>query len=468
MVDGRATRRSVVRGGRARRALRSAVAVVAAVSLGGCWFQEGGSAGNTRANPSEAALTVDNVESLAVDWRADVDASLSEPIISGDRVYVTARDYSTGSGATLGDLSVRAYDRDSGTLVWSTSLLPADADVEGDAMGVGLIDGALWVPYWHSAMPTCTGRIERLDPDTGLILGSDATPTRPTSSAVAGAGVVALTGYNCAGSSSEVAVLEPATRARRWSHTFPVGHSATTPTLVGDMLVIKASAPRVASQTLYGFRAQGCGAPACGFSWDLRDAPFAQGRPVAGPDGSVFDTVHGDGGIDVRSVDAATGEVRWTTATPYSGNLPGGLSGLASDGETLFVTGHAPDGGAGQLDAYPAAGCGAATCSPAWTAGFGDGAVATTAPAIAGGVVYAGLGAGSSNQPAVVAVDAAGCGGPACDELTRVDLVTSSGPPVLGTVPTQLSVGGGRVFVDWLPGLNGTTLSQLASLAPSP
>jgi hypothetical protein len=471
MVDGRATRRGGALSARARRGLRSAVAIVAVLSLGGCWFQEGGSAGNTRANPSEAALTVDNVDSLAVDWRADVDAVLSEPIISGDRVYMTARDNSTGDGATLGDLSVRAYDRVSGTLVWSTSLLPVDAEVEGDAMPVGLIDGVLWVPYWHSAMPTCTGRIERLDPESGLVLGSEATPTRPTSSVVAGAGVVALTGYNCAGSSSEVAVLEPTTRARRWSHTFPVGHSATTPTLVGDMLVIKTSSPRVAAQTLYGFRVQGCGAPACGFSWDLRDAPFVQGRPVAGPDGSVFDTVYGDGGVDVRSIDAATGELRWTTATPYSGNLPGGLSGLASDGETLFVAGYAPDGGAaehdGKLDAYPAAGCGEDACSPAWTTPFGEGAVASTAPAVAGGVAYVGLGAGPSNDPAVVAVDAAGCGGPTCDELTRVDLVTSSGSPVLGSVPTQLSVGSGRVFVDWLPGLHGTALSQLAALAPS-
>jgi outer membrane protein assembly factor BamB len=453
------------------RALRSAAAMVAVVSLSGCWFQEGGGPGNTRSNLTESSLTADTVGTLAVDWRSDDDAALSEPVISGDRVYVTARSYATGEGAALSRLSVQAFDRGSGDLLWETSLLPEDAEVEGDAMPVGLIDGALWVPYWHSGMPACTGRIERLDAESGLVLGSDPTPTRPTSSVVVGRGLVALTGYNCAGESSEVAVLEPATRARRWSHTFQVGHSATTPTMVGDMLVIKTSAPRVAAQTLYGFRAQGCGAPACGFSWDLRDAPFAQGRPVAGPDGSVFDVVYRDDGLHVRSVDTATGQVEWTSSLAYSGSLPGGLSGMATADGVLYVTAAPVSDGAadvdGKLDAYAAGGCGAAACAPEWTTAFGPGATASTAPAVAGGVVYSGVGAGPENQPAIVAVDAAGCGQATCDELTRVELVTSDGPPLLGLVPTQLSVGGGRVFAVWLPGLSGDALSQVVSLAPA-
>jgi outer membrane protein assembly factor BamB len=356
--------------------------------------------------------------------------------------------------------------------VWETSLLPDGDQVEGDILPVGLIDGALWVPYWHGGMPSCTGRIERLDPATGEVLSSDATPTRPTSSLVSGASIVAMTGYNCAGSSSELAVLDPATRDRRWTHTFPVGHSATTPTIAGDMIVIKTSAPRVASQTLYGFLAQGCSAPACGFSWDLRDTPFQLGRPVAGPSGAVFDVVGASDGPHVRSVDSETGEVRWTSAVAYSGTLPTGLSGMAFAGGTLYVTGSvgpdASDPDAGRLDAYPAGGCGgAATCSPAWSTSFGSGATASTAPAVAGGVVYVGLSPGSSTEPGLVAMDADGCGQAACPILRRVDLAISAGAPLLGSVPTQLSVGGGRAFVVWLPGLYGTTLSQLVAMAPT-
>lgn len=461
------TRGRLAQGARAAR--RVALVLVLAVSLTGCWFQEGGGAGNTRFNPDEGGLTTDNVGSLRVGWRANVDAAVSEPIISGDRVYMTARSASESEGSSLGTLSVQAYDRLTGALVWEASLLPDGGSVEGDILPVGLIGGALWVPYWHSGMPECTGELARLDPGTGDVLTTTGLPSRPTSSVVSGASVAAMTGYNCAGSSAELVVLDPDTRTRRWSHTFPVGHSATTPTIAGDMIAVKTSGPRVASQTLYGFRARGCSAPVCGFSWDLRDTPFQQGRPVAGPGGAVYDVVGGDDGLHVRSVDAATGEVRWISAEGYSGHLPGALSGMAVADGTLYVTGSDPVDSdvVGRVDAYAAGGCGAATCAPAWHADFGTDAVASTAPAVAGGVVYAGLGAGDSNEPGVVAVDAAGCGQPSCPTLKQVDLATSSGAPLQGTVPTQLSVGGGRVFVVWLPGLYGTTLSQLATLAPT-
>jgi outer membrane protein assembly factor BamB len=462
MSDGRADR--LARSARAAR--RVAAALLAAVSLTGCWFQEGGGPGNTRNNPGESALTDANVATLRVGWRANIDAALSEPIVSGNRAYVTARDYVVSGGSTLDTLSVQAFDRVTGALVWEESLLPDGDEVEGDILPVGLIDGALWVPYWHGGMPDCTGRIARLDPATGEVLSTDATPTRPTSSLVSGASIVAMTAYNCAGSSSELAVLDPATRARKWSHTFPVGHSATTPTIAGGMIVTKTSGPRVASQTLYGFVARGCSAPVCGFSWDLRDTPFELGRPVAGPAGAVFDVVGASDGLHVRSVASETGEVRWTSATAYTGSLPAALSGMAFADDMLYVTGS--DGGSGRLDAYPAAGCGgAATCAPAWSSSFGSGAEASTAPAVAGGVVYVGLGAGSSTEPGVVAMDADGCGQATCPLLKRVDLAQSSGAPLAGTVPTQLSVGGGRVFVVWLPGLYGTTLSQLAALSPT-
>jgi outer membrane protein assembly factor BamB len=467
MWDGRAHR--LARGTRAAR--RVAVALLASVALTGCWFQEGGTGGNARFNAAEGALTVENVASLQVGWRANVDAALSEPIIAGDRVYVTARDYVVSGGSELETLSVQAFDRVTGALVWESSLLPHGDPVEGDVLPVGLIDGALWVPYWHGGMPECTGRVDRLDPATGNVVSSDALSTRPTSSVVSGASIVAISGYNCAGSSSELAVLDPATRNRRWSHTFPVGHSATTPTIVGDMVVIKTSGPRVASQTLYGFRARGCSASACGFSWDLRDTPFQIGRPVAGPGGIVFDVVNTSDGVHVRAVDSLTGEVRWTSGAAYSGTVPGGLSGMAVADGVLYVAGaDRSDGGpeTAHLDAYDLEACsGSSTCDPMWTTGFPDETAASTAPAVAGGVAYVGLRPGGAHEPAVVAVDAAGCGQATCPPLTRVDLTTSSGAPLLASVPTQLAVGGGRVFAVWLPGHPGAPLSQLAALAPT-
>src|SRR5439155_502446 len=66
--------------------------------------------------------------------------------------------------------------------------------------------------------------------------------------------------------------------------------------------------------------------------------------------------------------------------------------------------------GDGKLYAFAAAGCGASTCAPLWTAATGG--PIYSSPAVAGGTVYVG-----SNDDKLYAFAASGCGAPTCAAL---------------------------------------------------
>lgn len=146
-------------------------------------------------------------------------------------------------------------------------------------------------------------------------------------------------------------------------------------------------------------------------------ATGAVGAYGVAPTGPVF-VVEGS---DLVVLDRHTGARAWSVP------LGGFGHGLAVAGGTVFVT---TSGGAGPaLVAVDAAGCGAATCSPRWTAPLsGDG---PTAPVVGGRVVY------TSTLDGVQAFDTAGCGAPSCPALATVALESN------GT----LSVAQGHVLV---------------------
>src|SRR5262249_13326211 len=154
--------------------------------------------------------------------------------------------------------------------------------------------------------------------------------------------------------------------------------------------------------------------------------------PVAEATGSVFVL----SGSELVALDRTTGGDAWRAelGTGATG------TGIAVADGTVYVTAVDSSGTTGTLLALPAAGCGAATCAPAWTTAPGG---AGGSPVVAGGVVY------SSTPTAVVAVAAAGCGGSTCDPLISVP------QPAAG----RLAVSDGRVYVAE-PG-------RLAALAPA-
>lgn len=141
--------------------------------------------------------------------------------------------------------------------------------------------------------------------------------------------------------------------------------------------------------------------------------------------GTVF---VGTQGGTVLALDAATGAVRWSAALGTAVTATPALAG-----GTLFV----PVAG-GRLVALPAAGCGAATCTPSWTAPT-DGEVAVQ-PAAAGGVVYTGAADGS-----VRAFAAAGCGAATCAAIWSDE----AGSEVTGAP----AVSNGQLYVGLATGL---------------
>jgi hypothetical protein len=132
-----------------------------------------------------------------------------------------------------------------------------------------------------------------------------------------------------------------------------------------------------------------------------------------------------DAGGTVRAFDEAAGTPQWTGAT-------GGAGGsIATTNARIFAVSGST------MSVFRAGGCGAATCTPSWTAALGTTTV--TRPSIAGDVVY--LAAGTN----LVAYDANGCGAATCAALTTKSVTnTVTGPPTpLGSrllVPTTAAI----------------------------
>lgn len=451
-----------------KTSIRGLGAILLALVLAGCWPQQGYGPGNTRFNDLESGLTRGNVASLAEQWRTPIDSFVTEPIVSDGRIYVANRSYGD-DGSTLDVLAVQAYDRATGELLWERSLLPADGSpVGGDVATPALEDGALWVPYWHDGLGPCDGRLARLDPATGQVLSSDATGTQLSAVVVAGSTVSYMEG-TC-GTGSRLVVRDQATRAIQWTYTFP-RRGVVTPTIADGRLFV------LTRGVLYGFAADGCGATTCNPVWtEDVGASLELIRLTAGPGGTLVTIGHSSvpvSGYTVVVRDGATGDVRWETEPRYTGSLPGAITGVAVADGTIYVSGARntlEDGTCCEneaiLDAYPVGGCGQAVCSPTWTAGLGPTRPARE-PTVAGGVVYVPLVSTYEVAPALVAVDAQGCGAATCPEVTRVPLV-DGGPGFISEVQSYVtSVADGGVFVGLLPGLYGETETELIAFGPS-
>lgn len=389
--------------GRARRRL-VACALVVGWTATACWGQVGGNAANQYASTDETRITPATVASLASAWSAPGAAD----IVWGNQVI------------GLDGGQIRSIAASSGAFQWSHTTsggpFPQFTTVTGVA-GPTVIGDEVWAAMRLSVLsPTggaCTGVNVRLD----LATGAELTPVLPaTSGAIVpfGDAVAAYAqdfqfsqGSGCTSTASPLTVHDSTTGVARWT-----GEGGGRPAVIGDKLLSPAG------RTVQAYTAAGCGAPTCAPVWTAALPGGASQLSAAGAYAYVL--VPFSTPATLVALDRATGAVAWTATFP---NLWPGSMTLAS-GRVHVV-------GDGTLSTFDAAGCGAPTCAPAWTAHLGGPAAG---PAISGGgVVYQGMTDGR-----VLAFDAAGCGATTCTPLATVT--------VAGT-PSRLVVDGGRLFV---------------------
>ena len=388
--------------GRARRRL-VACALVVGWAATACWGQVGGNAANQYASTDETRITPATVASLASVWSVPGVAD----IVWGNQVI----------GIDGGQ--IRSIAASSGAFQWAHTTsggpfpnLTTVAGVAGPTVVGDEVWAAMRLQVFTAHGGACGGANVRVD----LATGAELTPVVPaTSGAIVPFGE-AVAAYaqsfqfsptsGCTSTAGPLTVHDQATGAARWT-----GQVGGRPVVIGDQL-LSASGPTVRAYT-----AAGCGAPTCEPVWTATLPSGASQLSAAGA--YAYALVPSSTPATLVALDRATGAVAWTATLPDmwpSMTLAGGRVHVVSDGT---------------LSTFDAAGCGAPTCAPAWTANLGG---PTEGPAISGGgVVYQGMTDGR-----VLAFDAAGCGATTCTPLATLT--------VAGT-PSRLVVDGGRLFV---------------------
>jgi outer membrane protein assembly factor BamB len=392
------------------RKLGCAVSALAlGFTLGGCfgWTQPGFNAGRTKWNSNEKTLTAANVGSVEKLWEASVQTDLggSPPISSGGKVFVAGNEW------------ISAVDGKTGAVVWSGAFGAIRPDL-------AMSDGDLIASCCADASEV--SEAIRIDPDAGTLLGAD----REDGFVVTGS--LAVAGGDVALFREEFD-FRPFPPFRLQSQvSWKYDAAVPTPAFAGRNFAI------VGDRVLWSLD-DDTGSYALGFSsacpaypdpeqdgcapdWATPLEGAISAEPVAvGNDSVAYSTNDG-----IAVLDVATGAVRWTTtpgATSYS-------SPAVAKDKILAANTN------GEVAAFPAHGCGSATCAPLW-----QGSVTSFgAPTVvaAGDLLYVPVG----TQLFVFAID--GCGAAVCDPVATIDVLTSI---------NRMIVDDGRIIVQGGPGL---------------
>lgn len=402
--------------GRARRRLvASALAVSWTVTA--CWGQVGGNAANQYANTGETGITPATVATLAPEWSAPGAADIAW----GNQVI------------GIDDGQVRSIAAGTGALQWAHDAREPFMTRTVAAAGPSVVGDEVWASMHMSALSPGGGVCGGVDLRLDLATGAEATPVLPATSGALvpfGDAVAAYTRTyqysptdGCPSTAGPVTVYDAATGAVRWA-----GEPGGRPVVIDDQLLSPVGS------TVQAYDAAGCGAPTCSPVWTAQ-LPGAAGQTSAAG-AFAYALVPFSTPATLVALDRATGAVAWTAGFPDL--WPGSMT--LADGAVHVVSD-------GALSTFDAAGCGAPTCSPMWTADLGGAAAGGVISG--GGLVFQGLADGR-----VVAFDAAGCGAATCSPLATVT--------VAGT-PRGLVVDGGRLFVT---STSGST-SSVTAFAPA-
>lgn len=395
-----------------RGRLAAVVAVLGLVAAG-CWSLPGQGPGRAGWNQFEQEITAATVSSLAVASTHPGTGPAHEALISEGDAYVTQ-----GS-------SLSAFDLTSGTTLWTSAAFTPDPILVGERLrqpagglicdifdidrSTGNLDLTFETTFGPALASPCVA---------GPALGTGGevflawSAVRPASAvacgpqsgwfAETGVDAIALSGvqWQHVGSSTLVCGAKP-----------PAGPLAFGPlTAVGALIVGAGATPGATS--VEALRAVD------GTSAWVTDVGAAVNHPVLTTSTGDIALTTDDGRLVV--LDGLTGAELWSASV--SSTLP-----AAATSTSIFVVSPT-----GTLAVFAAAGCGAATCTPEWTATTAS--PASARPSIGADVVYVGSADGS-----VTAFPAEGCGSGTCASLWS----GATGTEVTGAP----AIAGGRVVV---------------------
>lgn len=410
-------------GARTRKGLIGVAATAAlTLALAGCWLQPGFDAGRGNWNPFEYDLTSRTVGGgLTQRWNTTVlgvATNVNAPLSSRGRIYVT-----TSFGA-----SASALDAHTGALLWTRDLFDHNGSLFGQSLTApALVDGELVV---GKTIDATHGVLYHLDLDTGAVLSS--TPSDPVTDVAVAGGVPAVL--------TRTSTLDKVS----WKFDAVVTHTSPSDSpgsfaIVGDHLLWSDGD----KATGYSPDCPANPAGGCSLDWstDLGDRVT---QVVAVGHGQAIYS-YGFGNLAV--LDVATGAVRWTASVANA--FPAAHIAAVADGVIVVA---APNFvGAPQLFAYPAAGCGASSCQPLWSA-FGSSPTAMQSPLVAGGdLVWASGELPGDSSWRIHAFPLHGCGAPTCEPIASVPYGEDSGTAIVDD--GQLIVGDilGQVMAFGLP-----------------
>lgn len=404
--------------------------VVLPLLLAACWPAPGGGPDRRGHNRFETAVDTDTIGELEHLWTADLGRVESEPVLSGGRLYVH-------NGATLFGLEAAT-----GEEVWSVDVSevsevvgarfhgPVITDRGRVAAASAGADGRFPVARWFDASNgeltggSTDGYLSSLrrpygafanrvqDPQLGDFTFLKVVDLDDSSS---WSGLVSST-------ATEVTVGRDLVFHTDW------GLNATDPVDVDDF------GNGVRAFPLTGARTDCLGVAACPV-WALELPGEETFPPLLSSDGATLFAVV-VGGAGVHALDAASGDLLWTSSVAVNATAPPALA----DG-LLYVPGSL-----GFTYVFDAEGCGEATCEHLWLARTGQMHDSiSTRPTVVGEGETAVLFTTSETYGAVDAYPAGGCEGPqACTPVWSGSTATPT---------TSAVVSNGRLYVGSEDGL---------------
>jgi outer membrane protein assembly factor BamB len=424
-------------------------------------------------SPFEAALSPSNVGRLTEQWTAGLIGAGSDPVVADGHVYVTASTPNPATTITTPTPIGYLYTFDANgrtncggspstcSPVWSAPYLSANSSgvpLNQFLSAPAVDNGTVYIETLQTEPEDIgLGSTDAYKADSGTqVFSENGSNTVSRLAFEGGTMAPAVSGGTLYGSfdflpgRSEpfggLDALDPSTGSPRFfaGLSLPLAGPYSAPTVANGILYA------ASGNTLSAFDATGntdCG-PGPGVTASLTVCQPLWSATTSAPMVGSLQPTTGEppltAGVSYLAV--ANGYVYVGDASGTLSAFPAGGCGAASCSPAWTAqTGGAINSSAavtpttvfvgsddGKLYAFPARGCGAATCQPAWTATTG-GAVRSS-PSVAGRVVYVG-----SDDGHLYAFNASGCGNTSCGPSLNVNL----GPPV----DTSPAISNGKVFV---------------------